>query len=260
MSDAIHDSLDPTRASALQAALGEVCTINSGSVLPPFYHQLYFWQPSPPAELGHDGHPKIGGLIPDFGLPRRMWAGGRLEFFAPLYASEAATKTTILHDAKQKQGRTGPLAFVTLKHEIFQNNTLCITEYQDLVYREAATVHELSSEPPQARTDETISEDVRFDSTLLFRYSGLTFNGHRIHFDADYARSVEGYNGLVVHGPLLAHLLMRMADQQLGGLKYFNFRATAPLTLPNPATLCWRDGQLWVRGAKGQLHMRAEAG
>ncbi len=183
------------RASALQAALGEAATIKNGSALPPFYHQLYFWQPEPPSALGHDGHPKIAGLIPDFGLPRRMWAGGRLTFHAPLIAGEHATKTTVLEQATQKQGRTGPLAFVTLKHEIRQNGTLCVTELQDLVYRESPRVGAPKPTPPLARADAALSEAAQFNSTLLFRYSALTLNGHRIHYDADYARKTEGYSG-----------------------------------------------------------------
>ena len=225
-----EDRLDPARAAAMQATLGLMPDITAGDALPPFFHQLYFWQPRPPQELGRDGHPRPGlGAIPDTGLPRRMWAGGRLEFHAPLVAGTAAEKTTTLHDTTRKQGRSGPLAFVTLRHAITQTGTARVTEWQDLVYRGDPAPSSPAPAPPAAPTDEHIREEARFDTTMLFRYSALTFNGHRIHYDAAYARDVEGYRGPVTHGPLLAQLLMLMAERQLGGLRTFAFRATAPL-------------------------------
>jgi len=254
-----NDVLDPARACALQAALGHAPDIKTGTPLLPFYHQLYFWQAQPPATLGRDGHPKIGGLIPDFGLPRRMWAGGRLEFHAPLIAGIPAQKTTTLDSATRKEGRSGPLAFVTLRHDIHQNGHLCLTEYQDLVYRNDPAPDTPRPAPPTARTDETHRTTAHFNSTLLFRYSALTFNGHRIHYDETYARDVEGYDGLVVHGPLLAHLLMDMATRQIGPLKTFTFRATAPLMHHDSATLCWHNGTAWVRNSQGQQNMTATA-
>ncbi|MCB1341670.1 MAG: MaoC family dehydratase N-terminal domain-containing protein [Pseudooceanicola sp.] len=260
MTEHLTDRLDPTRAAALQVALGQAPTVAEGRDLPPFFHQLYFWTPQPPAALGRDGHPKTGqGLIPDLGLPRRMWAGGRLAFHGPLIAGHAAEKTSAVESTDRKQGRTGPLAFVTLRHEIRQDARLCLTEWQDLVYREDPDPTAPQPEPPQARGDETDARPARFDTTLLFRYSALTFNGHRIHYDLDYARDVEGYGGLVVHGPLLAQLLMLMATDLLGPLKTFAFRGSSPLLHNQAATLCRRDGDLWVRGQDGRLHMSATA-
>lgn len=265
MQDALHpalsqsDTLDPARATALETALGQSPSITAGMPLPAFYHQLYFWDAQPSTDLGRDGHPKTGGLIPDFGLPRRMWAGGRLAFHSPLIAGMPAHKTTTVDSAARKQGRSGPLAFVTLRHDIHQNGALCLTEYQDLVYRQDYTTDTQHPTAPQARTDETHHETMSFTSTLLFRYSALTFNGHRIHYDLDYARDVEGYGGLVVHGPLLAHLLMRLATHHIGSLKTFTFRATAPLLHTEAATLCWRDRTAWVRGPDGQQNMIATA-
>ncbi|MEQ9692597.1 hypothetical protein [Shimia sp. SDUM112013] len=137
---------------------------------------------------------------------------------------------------------------------------MCVTEHQDLVYREDPDPAAPKPMPPAARTDEVDVETRSFDSTLLFRYSALTFNGHRIHYDLDYARSVEGYDGLVVHGPLLAQLLMLQARDKLGGLNRFSFRATAPLMHFETAELCWGgDGTLWVRGPDGRQNMIAEA-
>ncbi|WP_108861150.1 MaoC family dehydratase N-terminal domain-containing protein [Ruegeria sp. Alg231-54] len=254
------DVMDPARASALLAALGSKDRVAAGDQLPPFFHQLYFWSPQLPASLGRDGHPKVGdGLIPDMGLQRRMWAGGRLQFHTPLVVGSKAVRRSVRESASTKTGRTGPLGFVTLQHEISQDGQLCLSEWQDLVYRPDPSDTDIKPKPPMARTDETDSRDVTFDSTLLFRYSALTFNGHRIHYDLDYARDVEGYDGLVVHGPLLAQLLMLFAEDLAGPLAQFSFRASSPLMHSETATLC-RNGQaMWVRGPDGRQCMSAEA-
>lgn len=254
------DVIDPARTHAMQALLGREPTIAAGSPLPPFFHQLYFWEARPPRELGRDGHPRTGvGLIPDMGLPRRMWAGGRLEFHAPLVAGEPAEKTSLVEAATRKEGRTGPLAFVTLRHDIHQGGELCVSEWQDLVYRQdPAPDQPRPIAPPAPDTAET-GHAVAFDSTMLFRYSALTFNGHRIHYDESYSRTVEGYDGLVVHGPLLAQLLMLLAEDELGPLKAFSFRATSPLMHTEPAMLCRKANRLWVRAPDGRQCMEARA-
>lgn len=255
------DVMDPARAAAFQVALGQAVSIAHGSPLPPFFHQLYFWSPQPPSGLGRDGHPKVGGtgLIPDMGLPRRMWAGGRLQFQSPLMAGVEAERRSKLESASSKTGRTGPLGFVTLKHEIWQEGTLRLTEWQDLVYREDPVPDATKPTPPTARVDETDSREISFDSTLLFRYSALTFNGHRIHYDLDYARDVEGYAGLVVHGPLLAQHLMLLATEVMGPLVEFWFRASSPLMHFETALFCRNGQDLWVRGPDGRQCMQAVA-
>jgi 3-methylfumaryl-CoA hydratase len=188
-----------------------------------------------------------------------MWAGGRLAFHAPLIAGRTAMRRSICESHERKSGRTGPLAFVTLRHEIRQDDTLCLTEHQDLVYREDPAAGAPRPVPPTVTQPECRSRAVSFDQTLLFRYSALTFNGHRIHYDATYAREVEGYDGLVVHGPLLAQLLMVQAVETLGPLTAFRFRATAPLMHHEKAWLC-QDGQdLWVEGPDARLCMTAHA-
>ena len=163
---------------------------------------------------------------------------------------------TFLH----KQGRTGALGLVTLRHEISQHGALLLTEEQDLIYREADAP---SGTPPQAATDETTSKPHKFTTTELFRYSALTFNGHRIHYDRDYARQVEGYGGLVVHGPLLAQYLMLMAEDILGGLSQFDFRATAPLMDHETVTFCAKPSEdglvLWARAEDGRQCLTATA-
>ena len=253
------DVLDPARAQAMQVTLSQAATLRAGDALPPFFHQLYFWSPVPARALGRDGHPKVGGLIPGMGLPRRMWAGGRLRFDHSLRLGAQATRVSACEAATRKEGRTGPLAFVTLRHEVWQGDVLCLTEWQDLVYRTDPDPTAPRPVPPVAPTDEVAAETVQFDATLLFRYSALTFNGHRIHYDQPYAREVEGYDGLVVHGPLLAQHLMMMAKAALGPLTEFTFRATAPLMHHEAATLCRKGRDFWVRGPDGRQCMVASA-
>lgn len=253
-------TLDPARAAALHATLDlPGAPIAAGDPLPPFFHQIYFWEARPPSALGRDGHPKTGGFIPDLGLPRRMWAGGRLAFHAPLIAGTPALKTSTIEHIEMKEGRTGPLAFVTVRHDITQDTQPRVTEWHDLVYREDPTPDAPKPTPPMAPTDEDTACSATFSPTLLFRYSALTFNGHRIHYDRDYCRDVEGYPGLVVHGPLLAQQLMLLATDTLGPLTSFTFRATAPLIDFETATLCLRDETLWVRGPDGRQCMTARA-
>ncbi len=255
----LTDSFDPARAMALQVVLGEKPSIRAGDPLPPFFHQIYFWDPHPAQALGRDGHPRVGGLIPDMGLPRRMWAGSRLRFAQPLRTGQVADKTTTVEATSKKSGRSGPLAFVTLRHDVIQSGTVCLTEWQDLVFRQDPNPDAPKPVPPVARTDEQERRDVEFDTTMLFRYSALTFNGHRIHYDLDYARNVEGYDGLVVHAPLLAQLLMIWAIERLGALKGFRFRATAPLMHFETASLCASGSEMWVRGPDGRQCMEAVA-
>ncbi|MDA8747274.1 MaoC family dehydratase N-terminal domain-containing protein [Litoreibacter sp.] len=252
------DVIDPARIAALNVTLG----IN-GTAPHPFAHQVLFWDAHPAENLGQDGHPKTGGLIPNFGLPRRMWAGGRLNFFAPLQIGDPITRVTTRLRADHKQGRTGTLAVITLKHVLSQNGACVVEDEQDLIYREAAAHDAPPPAPIAAPTDETMSETRGFTTTQLFRYSALTFNGHRIHYDRDYARNVEGYPGLVVHGPLLAQYLMLLAERELGQLKTFSFRATAPLFDDETAAFCAKSSgnglDMWVRAEDGRLCMSATA-
>ena len=133
------DLIDPARARALQATLGMVPDIEAGMPLPPFFHYIYFWEIEVPAKLGRDGHPRVGeGLIPDMGLPRRMWAGGTLDFHAPLIAGVPAVQTVRVLKAERKEGRTGPLAFVTVEYAVQQDGAAICTEVRDIVYREDA--------------------------------------------------------------------------------------------------------------------------
>lgn len=260
MSDAaawiVKDVMDPARAVAMAAVLDRP---DPGPALPPFWHHAYFWEPRPPAELGPDGHPRRGiGPIPDLGLPRRMWAGGSLRWHGALRTGRPASRRTTCADAQRKTGRTGPLALVRLHHAIHQDGDLRVEEAQDLVYRAPPHPDDPAPRPPRAGTAPT--ERTRaFDAVTLFRYSALTFNGHRIHYDRDFATGVEGHGGVVVHGPLLAEGLIDLATAQLGPLDGFRYRATAPLLVDQPAAFCCDGTRLWVRGPDGRLCMEAEA-
>lgn len=251
------DAMDPARAQALAATLG--LPFDPAAPLIPFAHQVYFWDAQPEDRLGRDGHPALGPFLPDLGLPRRMWAGGRLDFRRALFAGRPAEKTTVIEAMTRKTGRSGPLGFVTLRHEIRQEGALALIEWQDIVYRADPAPGSAPVVPPEAPAEAEDRETRQAGPTTLFRYSALTFNGHRIHYDPDYARAVEGYAGLVTHGPLLAQWLMLLAARR-GRLARFSFRAVAPLICPDPATICRAGDRLWAEGPDGRLRMTAEAG
>jgi 3-methylfumaryl-CoA hydratase len=255
----LADVIDPARANALAALLDDPRRFVPGAPLPPFFHQVYFWQTTTPDALAEDGHVTRGAaLIPDLGLPRRMWAGGRLEFYAPLIAGEPAEKISTVEKTEEKEGRTGRLGFVTLRHEISQGEQVKLTEWQDLVYLEDRGAD--SPRPLRKRApDDEAPELRRFSEVDLFRYSALSYNAHRIHYDAGFAREREGYDALVVHGPLLAQLLMLRAERDLGPLARFNYRATAPAMLGEQLAICRYGPTLWVRGEDGRLCMDATA-
>ncbi|MEO0362878.1 MAG: MaoC family dehydratase N-terminal domain-containing protein [Pseudomonadota bacterium] len=260
-----EDRIDRWRAAALHASLDkDGPPPGDGDPLPAFHHWIYFLEAAPARALGRDGHPAKGGFIPDLGLPRRMWAGGRLEFRRPLRIGAAALKRTTIEDVALKTGRTGPLAFVTLRHEISDEAGLCVVERQDVVYRKDPEPGAPAPTAARAPTNETASKTLRFDPVTLFRYSALTFNGHRIHYDRDYAREVEGYSGLVVHGPLIAQLMLDLAEATLGPAKRFDFQARAPAVDGEEVAVCLKEGDdgaaaLWARGADGRLVMSGAA-
>ncbi|MEO6091623.1 MAG: MaoC family dehydratase N-terminal domain-containing protein [Novosphingobium sp.] len=224
------DVLDPARSNALLSALGEGSAGGAGEPLPLLHHWLYFWDVRPPAGLGTDGHPARGGFLPPVALPRRMWAGGRLSFHAPLLLGEAVTRVSTILKVNTKSGKSGSLVFVTVEHRLTGGDGLAIVEEQDIVYREAAAAGSIAmpsgdAEPPQAAWSAKISPD----PVLLFRYSALTMNGHRIHYDLPYAMEEEAYPALVVQGPLQATILAAHASRHLGKpLTRFDFRGQTP--------------------------------
>lgn len=237
------------------------------ATVPPLGHWLYFLPDARQSALGEDGHPRRydGGLLPPVPLPRRMWAGGRVEFLAPIAVGAALTRVTTIAAIRAKRGASGDLLFVTLQHDIAAGGVPAIREEQDLVYRAPAAAPTASPvlspvEPEPAAAVRRVTPD----PMLLFRYSALTFNAHRIHYDRDYARNVEGYAGLVVQGPLIATLLIDHARREMPGLTpaRFSFRAEAPLIDGAPFDLCLsREGsgaRLWARDSTGRPTMRAE--
>ena len=223
-------ALAPVRAAA--ATLDDTTTeFAAGSPLPPLWQWFFFLPRAPQSGLGPDGHPRRVGFMPPVDLPRRMFAGARMRFLRPLTIGETAHRRSVIRDVSEKEGRTGKLAFVTVAHSISQGGTTCVEEEQDIVYREpgapvaAPTPCELTPAPAGSWT-----RVVTPDPTLLFRFSALTFNAHRIHYDRAYATAVEGYPGLVVQGPLTAVLLMELVRAHAGRpVTAFTFRAQAPL-------------------------------
>ncbi|WP_298233821.1 MaoC family dehydratase N-terminal domain-containing protein [uncultured Azohydromonas sp.] len=258
------DSVRPMAARQMAAALSRGHRVPAqAEELPLLWHWLCFPSIADGSELGLDGHPARGHFLPPVPLPRRMWAAGRLALHRAPRIGEPLRRESTIADVKAKDGCSGPLVFVTVRHEIEADGQPCITEWQDIVYREAAKPGAESK--PILAAEAALCETVPLNTPLLFRYSALTFNGHRIHYDRDYATGVEGYPGLVVHGPLvatlLAGLLERMANT--GPVRYFEFRAVRPLFDFDTVTLCAeaRDGavSLWARNGSGHLAMSATA-
>ena len=202
--------------SVKQARLAKVTfdqepSIKDGDELPSLWHWMYFLSEIPRSRLGNDGHEKLGNFLPPVSLPRRQWAGGRFEFHKPLLIGSKATKKSTIKKIIPKEGRTGRLCFVTVLHEISSTEGLCFTEEHDIVYRENTKQKNIKKEPVKTPDNMDWSEEFTPDPTLLFRYSALTFNGHRIHYDRTYCIEEENYEGLIVHGPLIATLLLSKA-------------------------------------------------
>jgi len=258
---------DDITAFPLTALAATLDREESGNAVPPLWHWLYFLPVAPMAEVGADGHPKRGGFLPPVPLPRRMWAGGRLTFHAPLKVGEHATRTSTIANIEDKTGRSGRLVFVTVQHTIEANGELKVEEEHDIVYRDAPHEGARPQSPQRAPEGETWRRIIEADAVMLFRYSALTFNGHRIHYDHPYVTQVEGYPGLVVHGPLIATLLVDLVrrEQPDATLQSFAFRALRPTFAGQRFTVCGQpstDGKtidLWAKDHEGYLTMRATA-
>jgi 3-methylfumaryl-CoA hydratase len=235
-----------------------------GDTLPPLWHWLYFLPVARLSQVGPDGHPKRGGFLPPVRLPRRMWAGGRLTFHAPLHVGEAITRKSEIVDVTLKEGRSASLVFVLVRHLISGESGLAITEEHDIVYRDAPAPDESAPRPRPAPASAAWKREIVPDDVLLFRYSALTFNGHRIHYDRRYVTTHEGYPGLVVHGPLIATLLVDLLRRNSAAtLAAFRFRALAPVFDTAPFSVCGNPGKgtasLWAQHRDGSLAMEAEA-
>jgi 3-methylfumaryl-CoA hydratase len=263
------DTVTPTPFAALSATLDwPVERPAAGTELPPLWHWLYFLPLHRQSEIGDDGHPRRGGFMPPVPLPRRMWAGSQFEFHQPLCVGDAVTRTSTIASVSEKHGSTGPLVFVKVRHDIRRQGQAdpAIVEFHDIVYREAARPGD-AAQPRPAPAVAAWTRPVNADPVMLFRYSALTFNGHRIHYDRSYTTDVEGYPGLVVHGPLIATLLLDglRREHPQARLARFEFRAVRPTYDTHPFSVCGQpadDGRsfrLWGRDHEGWLTMDATA-
>ncbi|MFV3290404.1 FAS1-like dehydratase domain-containing protein [Pseudomonas sp. NY11955] len=257
-SETVHDCISHNLAKRIAATLSEPAPA-PGDDLPALWHWAFFQEPVEAAGLGGDGHPARGGFLPPADNRNRMWAGGRLEFIRPLRVDAQVSRRSIILNVEEKHGRTGSLLFVTVQHEYVQDGQRVLVEEQDIVYREPS--------PPKLGGTEPLphgdwSESVQPDPTLLFRYSAVTFNGHRIHYDWPYVTETEGYPGLVVHGPLIATLNLRAfvrANPQLS-VRRFSYRGVRPLICPDLFEVGGRligDGkaQVWAGNQAGQAQV-----
>lgn len=261
--DLIHDGI----VNAMSATVDSQAIYCAGDVLPLLWHWLFFWAVSPARDIGADGHPKRGGFLPPVELPRRMWAGGRLTFTAPVPVGAVATRVSRIQDVSAKSGSSGRLAFVTVAHEISVGGQIALREEHDIVYRDNPQPDAIPALPKPAPGDAQWSRTISPDPVLLFRYSALTFNGHRIHYDRSYVTEVEGYPGLIVHGPLISTLLLDLVRRELPGraVQEYRFRAVSPVFDTDTFSVNGKlsdDGhqvQLWAANTRGQLCMQAEA-
>lgn len=263
--EVVRDRLTPAMLARLHATLDRVPACEA--IAPPLAHWLCFLPAAPQSAIDVDGHPKRGGFLPPIDLPRRMWAGGRLQFHADMPVDVPLERKSTIQSVNEKSGASGRLVFVTVKHEVSAEGALVVSEEQDLVYREAAAPGAPTPRPsPQPAVEPCDAErTLTADPVLLFRFSALTFNAHRIHYDRDYARLEEGYAGLVVHGPLLATLLMHHWLDHNDGRRpeHFSFRAQRPLIDGAPFALCLAaeangGTKLWIRDAQDNVTMRAD--
>lgn len=265
-SQTVHDTVTPVPLRALTAMLDrDDAPQNEGDAVPPCWHWLYFLPLTRQSEIAADGHARRSGFLPPVPLPRRMWAGSRISFERPLTVGSALTRTSRIADVSVKDGRTGPLVFVRVIHELSDDGGLVLTDEKDIVYRDNPRADESAPPPKPAPTDAQWSRDIHPDPVLLFRYSALTFNGHRIHYDRSYVTDVEGYPGLVVHGPLIATLMLDGLRRALPEaiVTRFACRAVKPTFDIAPFSVCGRvDGnavRLWAQDADGHLAMDATA-
>ena len=264
-------------AERMQASLNRKSTFSLGDSLPPAWHWLYFHEAVAADDLGIEGHEALGHFMPpvDFGVgfgapaaPRRMWAGGRLQFLAPLSLGDSVQRVSRIHSIAHKEGRSGNLVFVTVEHRLYRkqhgsfSNSPAIIEEQDIVYRDPS--QQANNNAAQRPTNEAeFSTPYQPDPILLFRYSALTFNAHRIHYDGDFCREVEGYPNLVVHGPLIATLLLDLFYHRFPekAISSFSYRSHSPLFLPEAFSVNGKaDGSAWAANAAGGLAMSATVG
>ncbi len=235
-----------------------------GDAIPPGWHWLYFLETHPASELGHDGHAKRGGFLPPVPLPRRMWAGGRIEFRRALRVGDRMRRESEIVSVEPKTGKSGSLVFVTVRHTVLIADEVAVVEDHDIVYREAAKAGE---PPPQVRPAPATApwrRELTADIVTLFRFSALIFNAHRIHYDLDYVKE-EGYPALIVHGPLQTLLMLDLCRRNNADVAKLDYRAVHPVfdtellsVNGNPAA----DGSkvdLWIANGAGNYAMTGTA-
>jgi len=269
-SETVSDIATATPYAALSATLDRPAERPAvGTELPALWHWLYFLPLHRQSEIGADGHAARGGFLPPVPLPRRMWAGSQFQFHHRLRIGDALTRTSTIHDVTEKSGRTGPLVFVKVRHEICRagDADIALTEFHDIVYREAARAGDVPPPPQAAPARSEWEKRWVPDDVLLFRYSALTFNGHRIHYDRRYVTEVEGYPGLIVHGPLIATLLLDLLRHHRpdATVARYEFRAVRPTFDINHFFVCGeplpggKSFHLWAKDHEGWLTMDATA-
>ena len=239
----------------------------SGDAIPLGWHWLYFLEAKPASELGADGHPMRGGFLPPVPLPRRMWAGGRIEFVRPLRVGEALTRKSEILSVEPKQGKSGNLVFVTVRHSVTAGNDVTVVEEHDIVYRDAAKAGDPPPKGKAAPQHSNWRREIAPDPVLLFRFSALTFNGHRIHYDLDYVQHEEHYPGLIVHGPLQTMLLLDLCRREMPSrpVKRLDYRAMHPVfhqerfTVNGNPSADGNAAELWTTNAAGNVAMQGTA-
>ena len=257
------------QADALTATLDrDDPPFKDGDAIPPGWHQFYIREVIKLRDTAPDGHPKRGEFLPPIPLPRRMWAGTQATYHRPIHVGERINRVTTISSVTPKIGKTGQLVFLNLTHEILGENGLATTEVQDVVYREEAKPGSKVPEPPPPPAEAVWHRNIQPTEVLLFRFSALTMNSHRIHYDRTYVTEVEKYPGLLVHGPLTFTLLLDLFRRKMSDkiLKTFSVRAVSPLFDIHNFSVEGRPGDdgvsatLWALNYDGHLAMSARAG
>ncbi len=262
-----EDLIALDRAQGMAALLDLNLDLAPDDPLPHLWHWLYFWEITERSKLGPDGHASRGEFLPPVRLARRMWAGSRLTFLRGIPIGARLCRHSTVKEVKGKMGKSGPLVFVTVEHRLENEGELCLIEEHDIVYRGLPSRPAGREQPKAAPQPSTWSERIEADPVLLFRYSALTFNGHRIHYDQPYATQEEGYPGLVVHGPLIATFMLALAERakperEIGS---FRFRMLSPLfdtapfevkaepTAESDGIALWAEGPGGLEAARGEV-------
>lgn len=263
--ETVTDTVTAAPIKALTATLDRDDPAVALLDLPPCWHWLYFLPVHRQSEIGVDGHAKRGGFLPPVPLPRRMWAGSQIEFLSPIREGQHIKRDSRIADLTIKEGRSGVLVFVKVKHDVYADNQLAIVEYHDIVYRDMPAATAPAPVPVPAPESPQWQRSITPDPVLLFRYSALTFNGHRIHYDRSYVTQEEGYPGLIVHGPLIATLLLDLLRSELpdARVRHFSFKAVSPIFDIHTFSVCGRQDNehqvtLWACTETGHLAMQAQ--